>query len=189
MSESKYQAQRDSLLYKNENGYSRISEADKTAMDAYAHRFMNFLNTAKIEREATRETVRQAEEHGFVPYTPGMEMTPGTRVYQTICDRAVNLAVIGQKPLSEGTRIVAAHIDNPRLDLKPNPLYEDDQLAFFQTHYYGGIKKYQWTTIPLAIHGVVVKQDGTVVNICVGEKDDDPVFIITDLLSIWRGSR
>ena len=182
MSESKYEAQRKALLYKPKNGYNVISESDKSAMESYAQRYIAFLNAAKTEREAVKEAIRQAEAKGFHPYTPGMELVPGTKVYQTICDKAINLAVIGKKPLSEGTRISAAHIDNPRLDLKPNPLYEEDQMAFFQTHYYGGIKKYQWTTVPMALHGVVVKQDGTLVDICIGEKDEDPVFIVTDLL-------
>ena len=178
----KYEEERKNLLYKNSNGYTVISEAERAEMEAYAKRYIAFLNAAKTEREAVRETIRQAEEKGFRPYTAGMALEPGTRVYNAVCGKAVNLAVIGRKPLSEGTRSTAAHIDNPRLDLKPNPLYEEDQMAFFQTHYYGGIKKYQWTTVPMAIHGVVVKQDGTVVEICVGEKDDDPVFIVTDLL-------
>ena len=178
----KYEEERKNLLYKNSNGYTVISEAERAEMEAYAKRYIAFLNAAKTEREAVRETIRQAEEKGFKPYTAGMALEPGTRVYNAVCGKAVNLAVIGRKPLSEGTRITAAHIDNPRLDLKPNPLYEEDQMAFFQTHYYGGIKKYQWTTVPMAIHGVVVKQDGTVVEICVGEKDDDPLFIVTDLL-------
>ena len=178
----KYEEERKNLLYKNSNGYTVISEAERAEMEAYAKRYIAFLNAAKTEREAVRETIRQAEEKGFKPYTAGMALEPGTRVYNAVCGKAVNLAVIGRKPLSEGTRITAAHIDNPRLDLKPNPLYEEDQMAFFQTHYYGGIKKYQWTTVPMAIHGVVVKQDGTVVEICIGEKDDDPVFIVTDLL-------
>ncbi len=182
MSESKYEAQRKALCYQPINGYTVISDEDRAAMGDYTGRYMAFLDTAKTEREAVREAIRQAEAHGFVPYTPGMDMLPGTKVYQTVFDKAINLAVIGKKPLSAGTRITAAHIDNPRLDLKPCPLYEDDQMAFFKTHYYGGIKKYQWTTVPMAIHGVVVKQDGTVVEICVGEKDSDPVFIVNDLL-------
>ncbi len=179
---SDYKAQREALMYRPKNGYKVMDPADKAPMEAYAQRYMAFLNAAKTEREAVREAVAQAEAQGFVPYTPGMAMTPGTKVYQTVCGKAVNLAVIGNKPLSEGTRIAAAHIDNPRLDLKPNPLYEEDEMAFFQTHYYGGIKKYQWTTIPMAIHGVVAKKDGTLVEISVGEKDTDPVFIVTDLL-------
>ncbi len=178
----KYEEERKNLLYKNKNGYAVISEADRAEMEAYAKRYIDFLNAAKTEREAVRETIRQAEAKGFRPYAEGMTLEPGTKIYKTVCGKAINLAVIGRRPLSEGTRIAAAHIDNPRLDLKPNPLYEEDQMAFFQTHYYGGIKKYQWTTVPMAIHGVVVKQDGTVVEVCVGEKDDDPVFIVTDLL-------
>ena len=178
----KYEDLRKELLYRNENGYNVISGEDRTEMEAYAKRYIAFLNAAKTEREAVTEAVRQAQAAGFKPYTTGMALKPGDRIYQTVCGKAINLAVIGKKPLSEGTRISAAHIDNPRLDLKPNPLYEEDQMAFFQTHYYGGVKKYQWTTVPMAIHGVVVKRDGTVVEICVGEKDDDPVFIVTDLL-------
>ena len=182
MSENKYQALREQLTYAPKNGHARISDQGKTEMEAYCKRYMAFLNAAKTEREAVRETVRQAEAAGFRPYTPGMEMTPGTKVYSVNHAKAINLAVIGKKSLAEGTRITAAHIDNPRLDLKPNPLYEDSELAFFKTHYYGGIKKYQWTTVPMAIHGVVAKKDGTVVEICIGEKDDDPIFIVTDLL-------
>ena len=182
MSEKKYEQERKDLLYKNANGYTVMDPAETPALEAYARRYMDFLDAAKTEREAVREAVRQAEAKGFVPYTPGMAVTPGTKLYRVGYGKAVNLAVIGKKSLAEGARIAAAHIDNPRLDLKPNPLYEDDGMAFFQTHYYGGIKKYQWTTVPLALHGVVVKQDGTVVEICVGEKDTDPVFIVTDLL-------
>ncbi len=182
MSESKYQALREQLTYAPKNGYAVISEQDKPEMEAYSKRYMAFLDAAKTEREAVKEAVRQAKAAGFQPYADGMAMTPGTKVYCVNHAKAINLAVIGKKPLSEGTRITAAHIDNPRLDLKPNPLYEDAELAFFKTHYYGGIKKYQWTTVPMAIHGVVVKKDGSVVEICIGEKDDDPVFIVTDLL-------
>lgn len=177
-----YEEKRKELLYAPKNGYTNLTEDDKALMNAYARRYMDFLDAAKTERESVREVIRQAEAKGFRPYTPGMEMTPGTKVYSTVYGKAINLAVIGKKSLAEGTRIAAAHIDNPRLDLKPNPLYEDSELAFFKTHYYGGIKKYQWTTIPMAIHGVVAKKDGTTVDICIGEKDTDPVFIITDLL-------
>lgn len=182
MSESKYEAQRKSLLYSPKNGYCRIPEEEKPVMEAYARRYMDFLDAAKTEREAVREVIRQAEAAGFTAYAPGMLMSPGTKVYFNNHAKTIYLAVIGNKPLSEGTRIAAAHIDSPRLDLKPNPMYQEDEMAFFQTHYYGGIKKYQWTSIPMAIHGVVVKQNGEVVEICVGEKEDDPVFIVTDLL-------
>ena len=182
MSEMNYEEKRKELLYAPKNGYAALSAEEKTEMNAYARRYMDFLDAAKTEREAVTEAIRLAQREGFVPYTPGMELKPGTRVYMDTYGKAIHLAVIGKKSLSEGTRITAAHIDNPRIDLKPNPLYEDGEMAFFKTHYYGGIKKYQWPTVPMAIHGVVVKQDGTTVEICVGEKDEDPVFIITDLL-------
>ena len=180
--EMNYEEKRKELLYNPKNGYTSLSTEEKAEMNAYARRYMDFLDAAKTERESVREAIRLCEREGFVPYTPGMAMTPGTKVYSATHGKAINLAIIGKQPLSEGTRITAAHIDNPRIDLKPNPLYEEDEMAFFKTHYYGGIKKYQWTTVPMAIHGAVVKQDGTVVDICVGEKDSDPVFIITDLL-------
>ncbi len=182
MSEKKYEDLRKDLLYAPKNGYAALSLADKTKMEDYARRYISFLNCAKTEREAVRETIRQAEAAGFQPYVPGMDVTPGTKIYFNNRGKAINLAVIGKRSLREGLRITAAHMDNPRLDLKPNPLYEEDEMAFFKTHYYGGIKKYQWTTIPMSIHGVVVKKDGQTVEICVGEKDEDPVFIVTDLL-------
>ena len=182
MSESKYQALREQLTYAPKNGHTVISEQDKPEMEAYSKRYMAFLDAAKTEREAVKEAVRQAEAAGFRPYADGMAMTPGTKVYCVNHAKAINLAVIGKKSLAEGTRITAAHIDNPRLDLKPNPLYEDAELAFFKTHYYGGIKKYQWTTVPLAIHGVVTTEDGTVHRVTIGEDENDPIFCVTDLL-------
>ena len=182
MNEKEYKELRERLTYAPKNGYDRLSAQDKTQMEDYCQRYMAFLDAAKTEREAVHEAVRQAEAAGFAAYTEGMDLKPGTKVYCVNNAKALNLAVIGRKPLAEGTRITAAHIDNPRLDLKPNPLYEEDELALFKTHYYGGIKKYQWTTVPMAIHGAVVKKDGTVVEICIGEKDSDPVFIVTDLL-------
>lgn len=182
MEEKKYEEQRKALLYKSENGYSLVSDNEKVLIGDYARRYMDFLDAAKTEREAVTETIRLAEAAGFQAYVPGMSLTPGAKIYSNNRGKSIMLAVIGSRPLSEGTRITAAHIDNPRLDLKPNPLYEEDEMAFFKTHYYGGIKKYQWTTVPMAIHGVVVKQNGEVVNICVGEKAEDPIFIITDLL-------
>ena len=182
MSDKKYQEQRDSLLYAPKNGYARISAADKEAMQAYSARYMAFLDAAKTERESVKEAIRLAEGKGFRPYVPGMDLKPGDKIYNDCYGKAINLCVIGKKSLQEGTRITAAHIDNPRIDLKPNPLYQEDEMAFFKTHYYGGIKKYQWTTVPMALHGVVCKMDGTTVDICIGEKDSDPIFIITDLL-------
>ena len=131
---------------------------------------------------AVKEAIRMAEAEGFVPYTFGMELQPGSKVYVNNRGKALMLAVLGQQPLDHGCVIAGAHIDSPRLDLKQTPMYEDSELAYFKTHYYGGIKKYQWVTLPLALHGVVVKKDGTVVEIRIGEEEGDPVFCVTDLL-------
>ena len=182
MEEKKYEALRKELLNAPKNGYDRISEADLAAMEPYCKEYMDFISACKIEREAVDWTVEVAEKHGFKPLVPGMELKPGDRVYGNNHGKAVIFAVVGSESLNNGTHICAAHIDSPRLDLKPNPLYEDAELAYFKTHYYGGIKKYQWTTTPLAIHGVVAKKDGTVIKVTVGEDAGDPIFCVTDLL-------
>ena len=182
MEEKKYEQQRKELLAAPKNGYDRISAEDLAAMEPYCKGYMDFISTCKIEREAVDWTIAEAEKHGFRPLVPGMELKPGDRVYGNNHKKAIVFAVIGSESLNNGTHICAAHIDSPRMDLKPNPLYEDSEMAYFKTHYYGGIKKYQWTTIPLAIHGVVAKKDGTVVKVTVGEDANDPVFCITDLL-------
>ncbi|MBR4309153.1 MAG: dephospho-CoA kinase, partial [Oscillospiraceae bacterium] len=182
MEEKKYEEQRKALLNTPKNGYDRISAEDLAAMEPYCKEYMDFISTCKIEREAVEWTIAVAEQNGFKPLVPGMELKPGDRVYGNNHKKAVIFAVIGEKSLNEGTHICASHIDSPRLDLKPNPLYEDSEMAFFKTHYYGGIKKYQWTTTPLALHGAVVKKDGSVINITVGEDPTDPVFCVTDLL-------
>ena len=172
----------DKLLYAPKNGFDRISDAERAEMTAYCRRYMDFMDAAKTEREAAAETIRIAEANGFRAFTPGMALRPGDRVYGNNRGKSVIFAVIGAKPLAEGCRITAAHTDSPRLDLKPNPLCEDSEIAFFKTHYYGGIKKYQWTTVPLALHGVITLQDGTVHTVTVGEDENDPVFCVTDLL-------
>ncbi len=182
MEEKKYEEQRKALLNNPKNGYDRISAEDLAAMEPYCKEYMDFISTCKIEREAVEWSIAVAEQNGFKPLVPGMELKPGDRVYGNNHKKAVIFAVIGEKSLNEGTHICASHIDSPRLDLKPNPLYEDSEMAFFKTHYYGGIKKYQWTTTPLALHGAVVKKDGSVINITVGEDPTDPVFCVTDLL-------
>ena len=180
--EKKTDERRKELLMERKNGYDRLTDADKAAIGPFAAKYMAFLDAAKTEREAVTETVRLAREAGFRPYERGQAVRPGDKVYRVNRNKAITLAVIGQKPLAEGVRIAAAHIDNPRLDLKPNPLYEDGEMAYFKTHYYGGIKKYHWPVIPLAIHGVVAKKDGSVVTVNIGEAEDDPVLVITDLL-------
>ncbi len=182
MEEKKYESLRKELLNAPKNGYDRISAEDLAAMEPYCKEYMDFISTCKIEREAVDWTIEMAEKNGFKPLVPGMSLKPGDRVYGNNHKKAVIFAVIGSESLNNGTHICASHIDSPRLDLKPNPLYEDAEMAYFKTHYYGGIKKYQWTTTPLALHGVVYKKDGTVVKVTVGEDASDPIFCVTDLL-------
>ncbi len=173
---------RRELLREIRNGYDWLPAEELSAVEAYARDYMEFLSAAKTEREAVRWTVEHAEAAGYRPWAPGMPLQPGDKVYHNNRDKSVYFAHIGTRPLSEGAHIAAAHVDSPRLDLKPNPLYEDSDLAFLKTHYYGGIKKYQWTTIPLALHGVVVLRDGSRVDVCIGEEERDPVLYVTDLL-------
>ena len=173
---------RESLLAAPKNGFTRISAEDRAEMDAYCKRYMTFIDAAKTEREATAWAVAEAEKNGFVPYVPGMAVNPGDKIYYNNHGKAIALAVIGTESLANGANICAAHVDSPRMDLKPNPLYEDSEIAYFKTHYYGGVKKYQWVALPLAIHGVVVRKDGTSVTITIGEDENDPVLMISDLL-------
>ncbi len=173
---------RDSLLYKPSNGYSRITPEQRAEMESYCKRYAAFMDACKTEREATAWTVAQAEKHGFRPLTAGMELKPGDKVYFNNRGKSILLAVIGSKSLASGANICAAHVDSPRMDIKPNPLYEDSEIAYLKTHYYGGIKKYQWTTVPLALHGVVSLKDGSVVTVTIGEDESDPVLYVSDLL-------
>ncbi len=170
-------------LFKNqENGCKDLSEKEKKEIFAFSDDYKAFLNACKTERECVDFTLEQAEKAGFKPLCAFDTLKKGDKVYVNNRGKAVLLAVMGEKPVSSGVRIVAAHIDAPRLDLKPNPLFENTEVAYLKTHYYGGIKKYQWTTIPLALHGVVIKKNGEKVQINIGEKADDPVFCISDLL-------
>ena len=170
------------LFSRKKNGWDRISAAESRKIDAYCKRYMAFLDAGKTERLCAAEAIRLAEKEGYVPYERGMALQSGDKVY--VCNRGkgVMLAYLGNKTLEEGAQITAAHIDSPRLDLKPNPLYEDSELAYFKTHYYGGIRKYQWPTIPLELHGVVALKDGTSVAVNIGGDDGDPRLVITDLL-------
>ena len=158
-------------------------------MNAYCRRYMDFMDACKTEREATAWAVREAEKRGFKPFTPGMEAKPGDKIYYNNRNKSIALAVIGTESLAKGANICAAHVDSPRLDVKPNPLYEDSQIAYFKTHYYGGVKKYQWPTVPLALHGVVYRKDGSVVTVTIGEDDNDPVLMISDLLIHLAGDQ
>ena len=173
---------RESLLAAPKNGFARISAAQREEMNAYCRDYMTFMDNCKTEREATAWAIAEAEKCGFKPFVPGMDAKPGDKIYYNNRDKAIALAVIGTESLAKGANICAAHVDSPRMDLKPNPLYEDSEIAYFKTHYYGGIKKYQWVTVPLALHGVVCRKDGTVVTVTIGEDDSDPVLMVSDLL-------
>ncbi|HWS43338.1 MAG TPA: aminopeptidase [Pseudoflavonifractor sp.] len=173
---------REALLDNPKNGYDRLSAEDEAAMKTYCEDYKRFLDTGKTERECVDEAIRLAEAQGFKVFTRGMAVNPGDRLYRANRGKSLMLAVVGSSPLSEGVNIGAAHIDAPRLDIKQRPLYEDSELAFLKTHYYGGIRKYQWVTIPLELHGVVALKDGTTLRVTVGNGAGDPVFTIDDLL-------
>lgn len=159
-----------------------MTDSEIAACDDFCESYKSFLDSAKTEREAVVTTIARAKEEGFVEYKHGMSLKAGDKIYYNNRGKAIILAVIGNEPIENGVHLAAAHIDSPRIDLKQNPLYEDNEVALFKTHYYGGIKKYQWATIPLSLHGVAVKKDGTKVTISIGEDEDDPVFFISDLL-------
>lgn len=172
----------EKLLSDKKNGGLRLSEEKLKKADKFCEGYKSFLNTAKTEREAVIEAVAQAEKAGFKPYEKGKKYDAGDKFYFVNRGKAIILTVMGKDGLDKGIRLAAAHIDSPRLDLKQNPLYEDKELCLFKTHYYGGIKKYQWTTVPMSLHGVVIKADGESVTANIGEDKDDPVFCVTDIL-------
>lgn len=180
---------RQSLLQAPKNGYAELTDAQRAEMETYCKGYSDFMTACKTEREATAWTVATAEAHGFKPLVPGMTLKPGDKVYHNNRGKSILLAVMGSESLNSGANICAAHVDSPRMDLKPNPLYEDSEIAYFKTHYYGGIKKYQWPTIPLALHGVVYRKDGTVLTITIGEDDNDPVLMVSDLLIHLSGDQ
>ncbi len=173
---------KEKLFRQKKNGYRRIDSEEEKAVSDFAEEYKCFLDSAKTEREAVCYAVRELEKNGFVEYKKGMQLRAGDRIYKNNRGKAVLIAVIGTAPIDEGIRLCAAHIDSPRLDLKQNPLYEDNELALFKTHYYGGIKKYQWTTVPLSLHGVIIRADGEKITVNIGEDENDPVFCVTDLL-------
>ena len=168
------------------NAWESYDEAEAAKLEDFAKAYRAFLDAGKTERECVTEAVRQAEAAGFesldTVLDAGRRLVPGDRVYCNVMGKSIMLFVIGTKPLSSGMNILGAHIDSPRIDVKQNPLFEDGELAFLDTHYYGGVKKYQWVAMPLAMHGVVVKKDGEIINVVVGEDENDPVLYITDLL-------
>ena len=170
------------LFVSKENGWLDLNNNTKQDVFSYAKGYINYLNNSKTEREIISSSKKIAEENGFKNIEKIKELKPGDKVYYINHEKSMYLAIIGKDDIEKGLNIIGAHADSPRLDLKPNPLYEDSELAFFKTHYYGGIKKYQWTTIPLAIHGVIVKANGEKVEVKIGEDENDPIFTITDLL-------
>lgn len=184
MSKEKSRAEelKEKLFYNPKHASEVISQEEADKADAFCEEYKNFLNKAKTEREAVEYVVEKAEKNGFVEFDRAKKYNAGDKVYYNNRGKSIILAVIGKKGLENGARLSAAHIDSPRLDMKQNPLYEDTEIAYFKTHYYGGVKKYQWTAIPLSLHGVVVKRDGTKAYVNVGEDDNDPKFVVTDLL-------
>ena len=184
MSEEKkaWETRKDQLFLDKKNGYDLLDEQQVVAMTDYCEGYKSFLDQAKTEREAVDAAIALAQKQGFVPYERGMALKPGDKVYRSNRGKSLLMAVIGEASLAEGVQIGAAHIDSPRLDLKPYPLYEDGDFALLKTHYYGGIRKYQWLSIPLELHGVVIRKDGTSVQVRIGGEPGDPVLAIPDLL-------
>lgn len=172
----------EELFYKRENVYDVITEKENDEMQKLCDEYRNFLDEGKTERECVALGIKAAEENGFVRLENKEKLKPGDKVYKINRGKNILLAVIGSEDIENGINMVGAHIDSPRLDLKQNPLYESNDIALLKTHYYGGIKKYQWPTIPLAMHGVIYTKNGEKVTVKIGEDENDPVFIITDLL-------
>lgn len=173
---------KEKLFSQKKNGIFRMNDAELKSCDEFSESYKSFLNTAKTEREAVEQSVELLKQKGFKEYTIGMKLSAGDKIYRINRGKAVIAAIIGSEPIESGVRLCAAHIDSPRLDLKQFPLYEDSEMALFKTHYYGGIKKYQWTAIPLSLHGVIIKSDNSSVKVNIGEDENDPVFCVTDLL-------
>ena len=180
---------RAELFYEQKNGYDSLSLEGREAMDAYCEGYKRYLNESRTERESVRNAIELAEAEGSTEYVPGMALKTGDKVYYSNRGKALLLAVMGSEPMSAGAVVTAAHVDSPRLDLKQLPLYEDNELAFFKTHYYGGIKKYQWTAIPLEIHGAVALKSGEVIDVVIGRDSGDPQLMVSDLLPHLAGEQ
>ena len=172
----------EKLTYRTRDAGEVLDPACLAEADAFCEDYKAFLDHAKIEREAVRTAIARLKAAGYTEFDPDRSYRPGDRIYRNVRGKALVLATIGTEALDRGVHLVISHIDSPRLDLKPNPLYEDGGLALFKTHYYGGIKKYQWTAIPLALHGTVIRKDGTALEVAIGDEAGDPVFCVTDLL-------
>lgn len=179
---SEFEKLKEELFNKKKNGWENITEDEKNKIYVFSEEYINYLNKAKTEREAVEVSKEILDKNGFEDITKKQKINCGDKIYYINRGKNIYAAVIGQRLLEAGINIIGSHLDSPRIDLKPNPLYEDSNLAFLKTHYYGGIKKYQWTTIPLSMHGVIVKSDGQKIKINIGEEPEEPIFTITDLL-------
>lgn len=182
MSESKVKDLKKELFSKKKNAVFIMSDEEIKQADDFCTNYMKFLDSAKTEREAVCESIKLLEENGYKEYNFEDDLKPGDKIYVNNRGKAIIAAIIGSDDANEGFRINAAHIDSPRLDLKQNPLYEDNEIVFFKTHYYGGIKKYQWTAIPLSLHGVIINSKNEKISVNIGEDENDPVFCVCDLL-------
>jgi len=172
----------EKLFFEPKNCWESIDEKTEKEVEEFAGSYRKMLNKGKTEREFSAASVELLKKQGFIDLEKAKAVKPGLKVYQHIRGKALVAAVVGRKPLADGINILGAHVDSPRLDLKQSPLFEDSNFALLDTHYYGGIKKYQWTAIPLAMHGVFIDPNGKEISVSIGEDDDDPVFTITDLL-------
>ena len=173
---------KEKLFNQKESGWKCLNDEQKSEVFAVSKRYMDFLNVSKTEREFIKNARKLADEHGFKDIIEFNSLKPGDKIYFVNREKSMYLAIIGENSIENGMNIIGSHVDSPRLDLKPNPLVEEGGLAYFKTHYYGGIKKYQWTTIPLSLHGVIVKPNGKKFEVNIGEDENDPIFTITDLL-------
>lgn len=179
----------EELFYSPKHASEIISDEEVKNADNFAEGYKTYMDNGKTERESVKFFIKKAEDLGYTPFDRSKKYSAGDKVYYNNRGKSVILCVFGKRPIADGVKISAAHLDSPRLDLKPNPLYEDGEMAYFKTHYYGGIKKYQWTAIPLSLHGVIVKKDGETVEVNVGEDENDPQFVITDLLPHLAGEQ
>lgn len=173
---------KDKLFYKAKHANYICDAAETDKGDKFCSDYIDFLNACRTEREANAFVKELAIKNGYTEFDASAKYKPGDRVYFDVHSKSLMLCTFGKKSAAQGVKILAAHIDSPRLDLKPNPLYEADEIALFKTHYYGGIKKYQWPTVPLALHGVIYKRDGSMVTVRVGDEPDEPKFVVSDLL-------
>lgn len=179
---TKGQLLEEEILYKGMDSAEMFTEEKYQKAVEFSEKYKQFLSCAKTEREAVKVAIEMLERDGYRPFESGKRYEAGEKIYQNNRNKSLIFATIGRRPVSEGVRIMASHIDSPRIDLKPHPLMEDSSLAYLRTHYYGGIKKFHWPTLPLALHGVVCRKDGTSVTVTIGEEPTEPVFCITDLL-------